>query len=192
MHHRAELIPAKSRQGGSGLVMAMIWESQLQLRSFQVVRIPNCAICTVDQNPNSPAGLNWKPSSPDTVQTGGAKTVVITPIDAPEAFTVGAAADRQRKNAEQHSPVVLAFGLVYCWQSLIDAGKFDSISAIAAAEDLSKAHVSRLMQLLRLSPARVREVLKALQSNRLDRNTRHEIPNCLDREREGVDKMLVL
>jgi hypothetical protein len=35
----------------------------------------------------------------------------------PAAFTVEAAAERQRKKTEQHSPVVRAPGLAYYWQS---------------------------------------------------------------------------
>ena len=49
--------------------------------------------------------------------------------------------------------------MAYYWQSLIEAGRFESFSAIAAAEGISKGHVSRLMQLLRLLPERVQEVL---------------------------------
>ena len=71
-----------------------------------------------------------------------------------------------------------ALSLAYYWQSLIEAGQFDSFSAIAAAEEMSTGRVSRITQLLRLSPEQVHEVLKAARSNRLDKITRQYIPLC--------------
>ena len=103
------------------------------------------------------------------------KKKIITPIETPEAFTVEAAEERQRKKSEQHSPVVRALGLAYYWQSLIDAGQFDSFSAIAAAEGLSKGHVNRLARLCRLSPEWVRHCLETKRPPTLESLTRQEV-----------------
>lgn len=46
--------------------------------------------------------------------------------------------------------------------------RLDSLSAIAAAEGMSKGRVSRIMQLLQLSPERVHEALKVPGSNGLE------------------------
>ena len=89
---------------------------------------------------------------------------------------------RQRKRKERHPSLLRALGLAYYWQSLIEAGRYDSISAIAVAEGVSKDRVSRIMQLLRLSPKRVHEILKALESNRLDQTTRQDMPLCWERQ----------
>jgi len=112
---------------------------------------------------------------PWTLVKRGMKKEIITPIDAPEAFMVEAAAERQQKKAEQHSSVVRALGLATYWQSLIDAGQFDSFTAIAAAEGLSKGHVNRLSRLCRLSPERVRHCLEARRPPSLESLTRQEV-----------------
>ena len=102
--------------------------------------------------PQPAGGVKLVTFIPWTLVKRGMKKEIITPIDAPEAFTVEAAAERQRNKAEQHAPVVRALGLAYYWQSLLDEGKFASLTEIAKAEGLSKGHVNRLMQLSRLSP----------------------------------------
>jgi hypothetical protein len=130
------------------------------------------------------SGVELETFIPWTLVKRGMKKEIITPIDAPAAFTVEAAAERQRKKAEQHSPVVRALGLAYYWQSLIDAGKFDSISVIAAAEGLSKGHVSRVMQLCRLSPVQVQGLMRSPHSVRLEKLTRQEVPVCWERQRD--------
>ena len=96
---------------------------------------------------------------PWTLVKRGMKKEIITPIDAPEAFTVEAAAERQQKKAEQHSPVVKALGLAIYWQSLIDEGKFASLTEIAKAEGLDRAYVSRVFKLTRVSPTVVEQAL---------------------------------
>jgi hypothetical protein len=125
--------------------------------------------------PQPAGGVKLVTFIPWTLVKRGMKKEIITPIDAPEAFTVEAAEERQRKKAEQHAPVVRALGLAYYWQSLIESGKFDSISAIADAEGLSKGHVNRLMQLSRLSPERVRHCLEARRPPSLESLTRQGV-----------------
>ena len=63
-----------------------------------------------------------------------------------------AAEERQRKKAEQPSPVVRALGLAYYWQSLLDEGKFASLTAIAKAEGNDRAYVTRVFKLTKVSP----------------------------------------
>ena len=68
-----------------------------------------------------------------------------------------------------------ALGLAYYWQSLIDAGRYESFSAIAVAEGLSKGRVSRITQLLRLSPQQVNEIVKAPRFYQLELITRRDM-----------------
>jgi hypothetical protein len=124
------------------------------------------------------SGVELETFIPWTLVKRGMKKEIITPIDAPAAFMVEATAERQRKQAEQHSPLVRALGLAYYWQSLFDAGQFDSFAAIAAAEGISKARVSQINQLLRLSPDRVNEMLKAPRSSQVEQIMRQVIPLC--------------
>ena len=63
-----------------------------------------------------------------------------------------AAAERKQKNAEQPSPVVRALGLAYYWQSLLDDGKFTSLTEIARAEGIDRAYVTRVFKLTKVSP----------------------------------------
>ena len=70
-----------------------------------------------------------------------------------------AAEERQRKKAEQHAPVVRALGLAYYWQSLLDDGKFASLTEIAKAEGIDRSYVSRVFKLMRVSPAIVEQAL---------------------------------
>jgi hypothetical protein len=125
---------------------------------------------------------------PWTLIKRGYKKEVITPIDAPEAFTVEAAAERQRKKAEQHTPLVRALGLAYYWQRLLDEGKFATITQIAEAEGMSKGHVSRLMQLLRLSPETVQSVMQPTYAIRLEQFTRQDFPLCWEKQRAAMAK----
>jgi hypothetical protein len=91
---------------------------------------------------------------PWALVTRGMQKDIITPIDAPEA-----AAERQRKKTEQLSPVVRALGLATYWQSLLDDGKFASLTEIARAEGIDRAYVSRVFKLTRVSPEIVEKAL---------------------------------
>ena len=109
--------------------------------------------------PQPAGGVKLVTFIPWTLVKRGMKKEIITPIDAPEAFRVEAAEERQKKKTEQHSPVVRALGLAYYWQSLIDEGKFESLTEIAKAEGIDRAYVSRVFKLTRVSPAMVEQAL---------------------------------
>ena len=128
------------------------------------------------------SGVELETFIPWTLIKRGYKKEVITPIDAPEAFTVEAAAERTQKKAEQVAPVVRALGLAFYWQKLLDEGKFRSLAEIAEAEGLSKGHVSRLMQLLRLSPERIQSLMQSPGPARLEKLTHQNIPVYWDQQ----------
>ena len=109
--------------------------------------------------PQPAGGVKLVTFIPWTLVKRGMKKEIITPIDAPAAFTVEAAEERQRKKGELHSPVVRALGLAHYWQSLIDEGKFASLTEIAKAEGIDRAYVSRVFRLARASPAIVDQAL---------------------------------
>jgi hypothetical protein len=109
--------------------------------------------------PQPAGGVKLVTFIPWTLVKRGMKKEIITPIDAPEAFTVEAAAERKQKKAEQHSPVVRALGLATYWQSLLDEGKFASLTEIAKAEGIDRAYVSRVFKLTRASPTVVEQAL---------------------------------
>ena len=55
--------------------------------------------------------------------------------------------------------MVRALGLAHYWQSLLDEGKFASLTEIAKAEGIDRAYVYRVSKLTRASPAIVEQVL---------------------------------
>ena len=132
--------------------------------------------------PTPAGGVRLETFIPWTLIKRGYKKEVITPIDAPEAFTVEAARERTQKKAEQVAPVVRALGLAFYWQKLLDEGKFRSLAEIAEAEGLSKGHVSRLMQLLRLSPERIQGLIRSPGPARLEKLTHQNIPVYWDQQ----------
>ena len=50
-------------------------------------------------------------------------------------------------------------GLATYWQSLLDEGKFTSLTEIARAEGIDRAYVSRVFKLTRVSPVIVEQAL---------------------------------
>ena len=63
----------------------------------------------------------------------------------------------KRPNNMRH--VVRALGLAYHWQSLLDEGKYSSLTGIAKTEGIDRAYVSRIFKLTRVSPAIVDQAL---------------------------------
>ena len=63
----------------------------------------------------------------------------------------------ERPNNMRH--VVRALGLAYHWQSLLDEGKYSSLTGIAKTEGIDRAYVSRVFKLTRVSPVIVEQAL---------------------------------
>ena len=102
--------------------------------------------------PSPAGGVKLETFIPWTLVKRGVKKQVITPIDAPEQFREEAAKERQQKEAAKDSPLLKALGLAHYWQSLLDEGKYRSITDIAAAEGMDLGQVSRIIRLTRLAP----------------------------------------
>jgi hypothetical protein len=115
---------------------------------------------------------------PWTLVKRSVKKEIITRIDTPEAFTVEAAADQQRRKAEHHAPVVWALALAYYWQRLLDEGKFAWLTEIARAEGIDRAYVTRASCLAKLATTIVESVLGSSNQIRLDSLIRQSQVNC--------------
>ena len=96
---------------------------------------------------------------PWTLVKRGVRREIITPLDAPQAFTVEAAAERTKRKAAQNTPLIRALGLAHYWQRLLDEGKFRSITDIAAAEGIDVTQARRVLRLTLLAPAVVEPLL---------------------------------
>ena len=66
----------------------------------------------------------------------GIRREIITPLNAPQAFTVEAATERTKRKAAQNTPLFRALGQAHDWQRLLDEGKIRSMTDIAAAEGI--------------------------------------------------------
>ena len=96
---------------------------------------------------------------PWTLVKRGIRREIITPLDAPQAITVEAAAERTKRKAAQSTPLIRSLGLAHYWQRLLDEGKFRSITDIAAAEGIDVTQARRLRRLTLLAPAVVDNLL---------------------------------
>lgn len=82
----------------------------------------------------------------------GVKKEVITPLDAPLAFTEQAEAERQVRAAARDTPMMRALGLTHHWQRLLDEQRAASVAEIAKAEGIDSSQAHRLMRLTLLAP----------------------------------------
>ncbi len=96
---------------------------------------------------------------PWTLVKRGIRREIITPLDAPQAIKVEAAAERTKRKAAQSTPLIRSLGLAHYWQRLLDEGKFRSITDIAAAEGIDVTQARRLLRLTLLAPAVVDNLL---------------------------------
>ena len=109
--------------------------------------------------PSPAGGVQMETFIPWTLVKRGIRREIITPLDAPQAFTVEAAAERTKRKAAQNTPIIRALGLAHYWQRLLDEGKFRSITDIAAAEGINVTQARRLLRLTLLAPAVVANLL---------------------------------
>ena len=104
-------------------------------------------------------GVQMETFIPWTLVKRGIRREIITPLDAPQAFTVEAVAERTKRKAAQNTPLIRALGLAHYWQRLFDEGKFRSITDIAAAEGINVTQARRLLRLTLLGPVVVDNLL---------------------------------
>ena len=102
--------------------------------------------------PSPAGGVQMETFIPWTLVKRGIRREIITPLDAPQAFTVEAAAERTKRKAALNTPLIRALGLAHYWQRLLDEGKFRSITDIAAAEGIDVTQARRLLRLTLLAP----------------------------------------
>ena len=107
-------------------------------------------------------GVQMETFIPWTLGKRGIRREIITPLDAPQAFTLEAAAERTKRKAAQATPLIRALGLAHYWQRLIDEGKARTIGDIAQAEGIDVTQARRLLRLTLLAPAVVEPLLANL------------------------------
>lgn len=106
---------------------------------------------------------------------------------------------RRRKNRwradagePQHDARIIdALARAAYWQSLLDAGVFGSVGALARAEGLASTTVGRVLRLARLAPDLVQHILAGTQPRRLTLLwlMRHDIPPLWSEQREVLARL---
>ena len=109
--------------------------------------------------PSPAGGVQMETFIPWKLVKRGIRREIITPLDAPQAFTVEAAEERRERKAAQATPLIRALGLAHYWQRLMDEGKFRNIGDIAQAEGIDVTQARRLLRLTLLAPAVVEKLL---------------------------------
>ena len=109
--------------------------------------------------PSPAGGVQMETFIPWTLVKRGIRREIITPLDAPQAFTVEAAAERTKRKAAQNTPLIRALGLAHYWQRLLDEGRAKTIADIAAAESIDVTQARRVLRLTLLAPAVVEKLL---------------------------------
>jgi len=89
---------------------------------------------------------------PLVVVLAGGRRQVITPLDAPQKFLSDAAQEREAQRATQNTALMRALGLAHHWQSLLDDGRYGSMTEIAAVEGMDPGRASRIARLAHLAP----------------------------------------
>lgn len=107
---------------------------------------------TVRQLPSPAGGVKLETFVPWRLVQRGVKKEVITPLDAPQAFTKQAEEERRSRAAAQDTPLMRALGLAHHWQRLLDEQRAASVAEIAEAEGIDSSQVHRLMRLTLLAP----------------------------------------
>lgn len=136
------------------------------------------------QTPLPAGGVQLETFLPWALVRRGLKKQVITPLDAPQEFMDEARRERLVREADQDTPLMRAFGLAHHWQRLLDEGRFNSITEIAAAEGIDRGQASKIAQLARVAPDIV-DACATGQANgiTLQRLTCSPVPTVWDAQR---------
>jgi len=136
------------------------------------------------QAPLPAGGVQLETFLPWTLVRRGLKKQVITPLDAPQEFLDEARREQLVREADQDNPLIRALGLAFHWQRLLDEGRFNSMTDIAAAEGIDRGQASKIAQLARVAP----DIVEACVTGRakgltLQRLTRSPMPAAWDAQR---------
>lgn len=134
--------------------------------------------------PSPAGGVQMETFIPWTLVKRGVKRQIVTPLDAPEQFRDEAEAARRQRQAAQDSALLRALGLAHHWQRLLDDGRFQSLTEIAAAEGMDLGQASRMARLTQLAPDIVEACLAGEGRGMLARLLRHRLPVDWEVQRE--------
>jgi hypothetical protein len=104
------------------------------------------------QIPTSAGDVQMETFIPWTLVKRGVRRQVITPLDKPEMFEAEAVSERRERLGAQAGALVRCLGLAHYWQQLLDEGRSQSMTEIAAAEEMDLGQFSKIARLAQLAP----------------------------------------
>ncbi len=97
-------------------------------------------------------GVQLETFMPWTLVRRSLKKQVITPLDAPQEFLDEVRREQLVREVDQDAPLMRALGLAHHWQRLLDEGRFNSMTEIAAVEGIDLGQASKISRLAQLAP----------------------------------------
>lgn len=102
--------------------------------------------------PKPAGGVQMETFIPWQLIKRGVKRQIVTPIDSPGSFQEESKIEQQKRKEQQDSPLLRVLGLAHHWQKLLDDGRYQSMTEIAAAEGIDLGQASRMARLTYLAP----------------------------------------
>ncbi|MGG1950054.1 hypothetical protein [Ralstonia solanacearum] len=115
--------------------------------------------------PAPAGGVQLETFVPWTLVKRGSKKRVITPLDAPQAFTEEARQENEDRQARRGTPLLRTLGLAHYWQRLLAQQRVASVAEIAEAEDINVTQVRRILRLTLLAPSVIEQLLNMPEAN---------------------------
>ena len=89
----------------------------------------------------------------------------------------GSTAEEAKAPKALNIPLITSIAKAWLWQDQFESGKYKSIDEIAAANNVDRTHVSRILQLTSLSPTIVEQILEGTEPEGMSlRQLRKGIP----------------
>jgi hypothetical protein len=114
---------------------------------------------------------------PMTFRKRGGRTEII----APEGLS------GEASRAEPQEPMVTALARAYRWQSLLDQGRYATISELAGALGVDRSYVRRILRLALLAPDIVEGILAGRERSGLSLRILHRrVPHAWSEQRQQL------
>jgi hypothetical protein len=129
------------------------------------------------------AGSRLVVTGKPTVRREGETVIVSVPIKVYRLngrqmiLAEGSRAEEAKAPKALNIPLITSIAKAWLWQDQLESGQYKSIDEIAAANNVDRTHVSRILQLTSLSPTIVEQILEGKEPEGMSlRQLRKGIP----------------
>ena len=129
------------------------------------------------------AGSRLVVTGKPTVRREGETVIVSVPIKVYRLngrqmiLAEGSKTEEAKEPKTLNVPLITSIAKAWLWQDQLESGKYKSIDEIAAANNVDRTHVSRILQLTSLSPTIVEQILEGKEPDGMSlRQLRKGIP----------------